>query len=281
MSFSVQGVHYAYRRREVLKGISFEAKGREILTIMGPNGSGKTTLLKCLNRFHDPEAGTISYEGKDVRRMPRRTLARYMSYVPQDHGTVFPISVVDTIVMGRIPHAGMRISKADRDVAFEALDLMGLHDFAFRPINELSGGERQRVVIARALAQQAPIVLMDEPTGSLDVRNQLETMSLLRSVVEDNGLIAILSLHDINLASMFSHRVAMLKEGRLLESGPVEQVINEANLKSVYGVDTVVNNRSSEIHVRLLKPTQALKKADGSRSRLPTPAGNPKLRRRA
>ena len=148
----------------------------------------------------------------------------------------------------------MRISKADRDVAFEALELMGLHGLAFRPINELSGGERQRVVIARALAQQTPVVLMDEPTASLDVRNQLETMSLLRSVVEDNGLIAILSLHDINLASMFSHRVAMLQEGRLLESGPVEQVINEANLKSVYGVDTVVNNRSSEIHVRLLKP---------------------------
>ena len=252
---SVRGVHYAYRRREVLKGISFEAEGREILTIMGPNGSGKTTLLKCLNRIHDPEAGTISYEGTDVRRMPRRTLARCMSYVPQDHGTVFPISVVDTIMMGRIPHAGMRISKADRDVAFEALELMGLHGLAFRPINELSGGERQRVVIARALAQQTPVVLMDEPTASLDVRNQLETMSLLRSVVEDNGLIAILSLHDINLASMFSHRVAMLKEGRLLESGPVEQVINEANLKSVYGVDTVVNNRSSEIHVRLLKPT--------------------------
>jgi iron complex transport system ATP-binding protein len=257
MSLAVRGVTFSFGRSEILKGVGFEAPERQILTILGPNGSGKTTLLKCINRILEPAGGTIIYDGEDMRRLPLKRLAEYMSYVPQDHGTVFPISVIDTILMGRIPHSGIKIRGADKDAAFGALEIMDLGGLAFRKMNQLSGGERQRVAIARALAQEAPILIMDEPTSNLDVRNQLETLGLIRSIVEENGLIAVLSLHDINLAAMFSHRVVMVKDRGIFEEGAVEQVVNEGNLKAVYGVDTAVHSHDGETHVRLLKPGSA------------------------
>lgn len=254
MSLEVQSISFNYHENEILNNISFEAEEHEILSILGPNGSGKTTLLKCINQILHPLSGIISHNNMDLRTMALKKLARYISYVPQGHSTVFPFSVVDIVLMGRIPHAGMRIRKNDIDIAFAVIELMDLKKLAFKKINQISEGERQRVIIARALAQEAPILLMDEPTSSLDIKNQLETLTLIKKIVKENGLIAILTLHDINLAAMFSDRVVMLKGSKLFKAGPVNQVIHAENLKAVYGVDTVVHNHSEEIFVKMLKP---------------------------
>ncbi len=147
MSLSMRGIAFSYGRSEILDEVGFEAADSRILTILGPNGSGKTTLLKCVNRILEPASGTIVYDGKDMRRLPLKRLAEYMSYVPQNHGTAFPITVIDTVLMGRIPHSESKIRGADKDAAFGALEIM------------------------------------DEPTSNLDVRNQLETLGLIRRIV--------------------------------------------------------------------------------------------------
>jgi iron complex transport system ATP-binding protein len=254
MSLIVDNIEYRYGSSEVLKGVGFEVNTGEMIGILGPNGSGKTTLLKCINRILQPKSGTIKYNGKDLGGMSIKKLAGYMSFVPQDHGTPFPISVIDIILMGRIPMLKVRIREEDKNSAFAMLRLLELEALAFRKLNELSGGERQRVMIARALMQETPIIIMDEPTNNLDIKSQVEILHLIRQIVEKNGLIAVFALHDINLSAMFCHKIALIKDSRVFQSGPVHSVITEENLHAVYGVATQIEENSSGIHVRLLKP---------------------------
>ena len=254
MSLVANSIRFSYGRAEILYNVGFEASKGEVIGILGPNGSGKTTLLKCLNRILTPMTGNVEYDGMDLWRLNIKQLADYMSYVPQDHGTPFPISVIDIILMGRIPRVKRRLRDSDKDTAFAVLQLLGLEHLTFRSMNQLSGGERQRVTIARALAQEAPIILMDEPTNHLDIKNQVEILHLIREIVEKNGLVAVFTLHDINLAAMFCHKIALIKEGKVFESGPVNKVITEKNIKSVYGIDTEVMMHSGDLNVRLLQP---------------------------
>ena len=175
-----------------------------------------------------------------------------MGYVPQSEHNVFSTEVLDTVMMGRIPFMRFAPSKTDRNVAFEILELMGLVPFAFRGMGELSGGERQRVLIARALAQEPKLLLLDEPTSSLDLKNQLLTLQIVRSLVKDKNLTVVMTLHDLNLAAMFCNEVLMLKGGNVFAHGDCKKVITTENVDCVYGVKTHISLPDGVPHTRLL-----------------------------
>lgn len=256
MSLSIRNLCFSYSRTRVLDSISFDASGGEILCILGPNGSGKTTLLKCINRIITAEEGTVLCDDVDLRTLSLKKAARYISYVPQDVSMTFPLSVIDVILMGRIPYADFKLGREDRDIAYSLMEMMDLTHLAFKRIDQLSGGEKQRVLIARALTQDAPVLIMDEPTSNLDIRNQLETLTLIKKIVRDNGLTALMTVHDINQAAMFSDKIIMMKDKKVFSSGPTKDVLNEDNLNSVFGVDAVVSHHEDELSVRLLKPEE-------------------------
>ncbi len=253
MGLKVSGVHFAYKDKEVLRDISFEVKPGELLGLLGPNGVGKTTLLKCINKIHAPKSGDIFVNGYRIDTLSERMIAHHLSYVPQSAHSNFPITVLDTVMMGRYPFLNFKVTQKDKTIVFNLLERMGLTDMAFRQINRLSGGERQRVFIARAIAQEPKVILLDEPTSNLDMSHQLETLKLLRKTIQENKIAAVMTIHDLNLASMFCDKGLMLKDKKVYAYGTCQDVINEVNIKAVYGVNTEVYQKKKKKHVMLLE----------------------------
>ena len=215
MKLEIRGVQFSYGSVPVLKDVGLKVGEGEVLSLTGPNGSGKTTLLKCINRILRPKKGTILLNGEDLRRVGLKELARSLGYVPQGFPSSFSLTVLETVLLGRKPHINWRLNEKDKRVVLDILRLMELDNLSMRMFNELSGGERQKVLIARALAQEPEVLLLDEPTSNLDLRHQLEVLELITNVVRERGLSAVMAIHDLNLASRFSDRIAMLKEGRI------------------------------------------------------------------
>lgn len=240
MTLSIHELRFAYRETETLHNISLEADDGEMVSLLGPNGSGKTTLLKCIAGLHQPSEGTIEIDGHRAVKLPMKEMARLVGYVPQDTGSSFAISVLNAVLLGRTPYIRFGASNEDLNISQEAIERMGLRPLAFRMLNELSGGERQRVLIARALAQQPKVLLLDEPTSSLDLKYQLETLEIVRRVAREKRLLVLLSIHDLNLASRFSDRLLMLKDGYLLADGTSAQVLTMENIQELYGVEAIV-----------------------------------------
>jgi iron complex transport system ATP-binding protein len=249
---SVENIAFSYGGHVILEDISFMLQKGKILGILGPNGTGKTTLLKCLAHILEVKTGRVIFDGLDMYGISPKQRARIMGYVPQSEHGVFFKEVVDTVMMGRIPFMGFAPSKTDRNIAFEILELMGLVPFAFRGMSELSGGERQRVLIARALAQEPKLLLLDEPTSSLDLKNQLLTLRIVRSLVKDKNLTAVMTIHDLNLAAMFCNEVLMLNKGSVFAHGDCKKVITTENVDCVYGVKTHISLPDGVPHARLL-----------------------------
>jgi iron complex transport system ATP-binding protein len=238
MMLSVAGVHFQYPSRPVLRGVSFELPAGQILGVLGVNGAGKSTLLKCLNKILRPEKGNVLLGGEDLLKMSGNEVARMLGYVPQKYGEE-RLTVYDTVLLGRKPHIRWAAAETDFQAVERVLQIMRLEDYAMRPIHELSGGEMQKVIIARALAQEPRVLLLDEPISSLDLKNQLEVMELICRVVEDQGLSAILAIHDINLALRFADRLLFLKEGKVYAfSEP--RAVTPAVIREVYGVDVIL-----------------------------------------
>ena len=176
----INNVSFSYSQdKKILDDISLNVAQGDVLGILGINGAGKTTFIKCLNNIFSPEAGNIKVNGRDIRSMTPKEIAKLIAYVPQYNGTFFNINVLDTVMMGRLPYAGRSYTENDRKIVYEILEKMNLDKFAFRSICEMSGGERQRVFIARALAQQPQIIILDEPTSSLDLHNQLFILKMI------------------------------------------------------------------------------------------------------
>lgn len=253
MSLKVNNLSFRYKNNLVLEGINFEVEKGELVSLLGPNGTGKTTLLKCINKINIPEKGSVLVENKEIANLTAKELACYLSYVPQSTHSTFPISVIDTVLMGRLPFMKFKVSPKDKKIVFDILEMMNLNKLAFKSVNQLSGGERQRVFIARAIAQEPQILLLDEPTSSLDMKNQLETLNLIKKVIKEKKLAALMSIHDLNIAAMFSDKNLMLKDSRVFAYGSCAEVITKENIKAVYGVDTIVNNFEGRRHVVLLK----------------------------
>lgn len=254
MKLSIEGIQFNYGSSSVLKNINLTVGSGEILSLAGPNGSGKTTLLRCINRILKPKCGSILVEGNDVCIASLRELALTLGYVPQNATASFPLTVFDTVLLGRKPHVNWRLGDHDKDVAFDVLKLMNLDHLALRLFNELSGGEKQKVLIARAICQEPKVMILDEPTSNLDLRHQLEVLSTISKLVKDRGIAAVMAMHDLNLASRFSHKIAMLKDGIILSAGKPDEVLVPDTIRDVYEVEVLVYHDSGHPFIVPLSP---------------------------
>ncbi len=238
MNLSVRDLVFSYSAVPVLRGVSFDVSRGECVAVLGNNGAGKSTLLKCINRLLTARAGSIAIEGEDVGHLKGAQLARMVGYVPQN--LAFSDSTVfDAVLMGRRPYIRWEATEKDLGIVGGLLDSMHLAHLALRRVNELSGGERQKVAIARALAQQPRVLLFDEPTSSLDIRNQIDVVNMIRTVAAENDLSAIVTMHDLNLALRFGDRFLMLKDGVICAAGG-RDVVTPETIRAVYGLEAAV-----------------------------------------
>ncbi len=233
-------LRFGYRgRREVLRGVSIRAAAGRFLCVLGPNGSGKTTLLRCLLGLLDASSGRVVVDGKDLGSYSAREQARLMAYVPQAPRSAFAFSVRELVLMGRFAHVGALglAGKADLDVANAAMEMTDTLAFADRTLSELSGGEAQCAMVARALAQQPSVMLLDEPTSHLDIRNQLKIYQMMQRLAHDWRMAVVCVSHDVNLASRFADELVLIRDGQVMSAGAPASVICREVLGAVYGVE--------------------------------------------
>jgi iron complex transport system ATP-binding protein len=210
---------------------------------VGPNGSGKTTLLRLLDRIYIPRSGSILLGDKPLAKFSRAAIARRIAFVPQDNSIQFPFTVAEIVLMGRAPHSGgMAFENAhDRDVAHEVMRLTDVAGFADQPVTNLSGGERQRVFIARALAQQPEIILLDEPNAHLDIAHQVDIFRIIKRLNTKSGLTVLSVSHDLNLAAAYSDRIAMIVGGALAALGTPAEVLTGERVHEVFRTPVIVD----------------------------------------
>lgn len=230
---------HPHAERPVVSNVSFQVTEGNLAVLLGPNGSGKTTLFKCIAGLWNPASGRILFDGRDIKTMRYRERAELLAVVPQDHAPPFPYSAFEAVLMGRAPHVGMYSSPSakDEEAAFDAMRAVGVEHLADRCYTRISGGERQLVLIARALAQDAPLLLLDEPTSHLDFRNQHLVLETVQRVARDKGLTVLMTLHDPNLTACFAHQVIMLRGGGITADGEPDRVLTESNLGLLYNFD--------------------------------------------
>ncbi|WP_282012987.1 ABC transporter ATP-binding protein [Pyramidobacter piscolens] len=233
----VENLAFKYDRY-ILRNVEFAVERGSFVSLLGINGAGKSTLLKNLDRTLKPSFGTVYLNGKNLARLRRREAAQMMACVGQ-YNEPIKSTVFDMILVGRVPYVKREVSKEDYRKVEEILGKLALEEYAMRDASTLSGGEFQKVVLARALAQEPEIILLDEPTSNLDIKNQLDVMRLLKEYCREKGIAAIVSIHDINLALQFSDKFLMLKEGCVFAYGDDSVVTREA-IKEVYRLDVAV-----------------------------------------
>jgi len=239
--------------RPVVDGVSLGLAPGQIMVLLGPNGAGKTTLLRALNGTVATKGGTIELDGVLLSRLSRREIARNIAVVAQENETKFPITVMEFILAGRFTHGAAFGWESDDDIraAETALELCDLDEYGWRMMNELSGGERQRVVLARALAAESKVLLLDEPTANLDLAHQALMFRLVRDRCRNAGASAIVITHDLNLASEFADKIMLLKDGRVYASGATSEVLTKKNLAEVYGVQVLLDANPASGKVRV------------------------------
>ena len=229
--------------RQVLADVSIRVERGETIALLGPNGAGKTTLLRALNGTVAVRAGEVSLDGTPLVRLSRREIAKSIAVVAQENETKFPVTVLEFILAGRFAHGAAFGWESDEDIAAarRALQACDLSAFGDRMMNELSGGERQRVVLARALAAETLVLLLDEPTANLDLAHQGLMFRLVRQRCTTAGASAVVITHDLNLASEFADKIVMLKDGKIIATGLPEAVLTKDNLREIYGVNVLLD----------------------------------------
>jgi iron complex transport system ATP-binding protein len=267
-AIEVDGLAFRYQRMEgrgrqwTLDHLSFHVNAGEILGIVGPNGSGKSSLLKVLSGLLPIGEGEVRLGGLSIQKRTQADIARIVAVVPQEYQQVFPFTVAETVLMGRFPHRTARWwsmgigdeTANDLACARQAMVATDVVSLADRLVSDLSGGERQRVMIARALAQEPKILLLDEPTAFLDINHQIEICALVARLRAERGLTVVLVSHDLNVASQYCDRVLMLKEGGLCRIGSPEETIRPDVLRMVYGCDVVVDAHPQTGRPRVTMP---------------------------
>lgn len=245
---NVADLTFCYNKKSILEKVFFKVEWGEVLTILGPNGSGKTTLLKCLNRLLKPK-GNVFIDSFDVSKLEAREIAKNFGYVPQIHFPNFPYKVIDIVVSGRTPYMDHSIPKRkDYELAYNVLDQLRIMHLANRPYTQLSGGELRLILLARALVQNPRVLLLDEPTSHLDLKNKFLILNILIEIA-DKGIAVIMSEHDPNLASIFANKVLLMCEGRITSYGKPEDVLTKENLSRVYGIDVEVFKKDGHIYI--------------------------------
>jgi len=253
----VQSVSFRYHKEWVLQDVSFQVRKGAFIGLIGPNGSGKTTLLKILYRLLSPQQGEVFFEHVPLKRMSRADIAKKVAVVAQETHLLFPFSVMEIVLTGRSPYLGHLMFERERDleIAKKAMAWTEILPFAERPIDELSGGERKRVFIARALAQEPEVILLDEPTANLDIHYQIDFLNLILTLNREKGLTIIMASHDMNIASEFCDRLILLQKGKIYKMGIPKEVITQTNIEQVYGCEVWVDQHpvSGMPQISLLK----------------------------
>jgi len=239
VALEIEALRFAYDGPSVLDGVNLRIQRGELVGVIGPNGCGKTTLLRLISGTLEPGAGAIRLFGQHLDDLPRRRRAGLVSVVPQEARVVFDFTVREIVLMGRAPHLGLLgiEGEEDRHIAEEALRATDMAQLGDARLAELSGGEKQRVLLARALAQEAPLMLLDEPTAFLDIRHRLDLYRLVDRLRAERSLTVVLVSHDIHLAARFCPRLVMLHQGKVAADGPPAEVITQENLRRVYNAD--------------------------------------------
>ena len=239
----IQKLSFSYENNPILKELSFSVAPNDFFVIIGPNGSGKSTLLKLMSGIITPDSGQITVNGTPLNQYPKKTFARITALVPQMASVDFPFTVLDVVLMGRAPHLGLLGLEQESDIgiAMQSLEFTGVSHLAQRKISQLSGGEQQRVFIARAICQDPEIMLLDEPTASLDLAHQIRVMDLMEQLKSEKKITIIMVSHDVNLAAMYGDRLLLLKNGEIVQSGPPKDVINFKTLEETYDCTLLVD----------------------------------------
>lgn len=249
MKLEVINASWEVQAKRIVDSIDMYANPGELVGLIGPNGSGKSSLLRLIYRLYSPHTGSIHFDDLDIWTMSTKEIARSMAVVAQERATDFEFTVNEVVLMGRTPHKSLFSSDSieDDSIVYGALDRVGMSGFAQRSFYTLSGGEMQRVLIARALAQQAKILVLDEPTNHLDIRYQFEILELVRSL----GITIIAALHDLNLAATYFDRLYLLHAGRIVTHGRPCEVLDSERIASVYGVKTEVriHPETDQLHI--------------------------------
>ena len=251
MQLIINDIDFSYSSTPVLHDITVRMEGPKFVSILGPNGVGKSTLIHCINKILSPTKGTVMIDEKDVKETSLKELAKIVGYVPYSSNDTFPLTVVDTVLMGRHPHSKWGSLDEDLDIVYGTLEMLGITDLAMRSFNELSAGQHQKVMLARGLVQEPKILLLDEPTSNLDVRHQLDVTMMLKQLSIEKQILVIMISHDINIAAKYADEVIMMHDGSIYAIGTPQEVITKENMETVYGVNTKIIDDDGRPHVIL------------------------------
>jgi iron complex transport system ATP-binding protein len=234
--FEIEDISLSYNHHPVVQNLSFQLNPGEMVGLLGPNGCGKTSVIRALSRSISLKAGHIRLDGKEIGIISRSDLARQIGVVPQNPSLPETFTVFEVVLLGRNPHLGWlrNESPGDYSIVNWAMERSGVTELADRRIGELSGGEKQRVTIARVLAQEPKIILLDEPTANLDISHQVELLTLVKGLCKEKNLVVLIAIHDLNLAAQYCDRLLLMKDGRIQAAGAPREVITEVNIKDVY-----------------------------------------------
>lgn len=240
----VKKLSHSYDATPILKGVSLQVRNGDFAGIVGPNGSGKTTLAKNIMRLLSPEKGTVFISGEDVKALTQKELAKVLGSVPQTNVIDYDFTAQEIVLMGRAPHIGrfQRESLRDFSIVEEAMKKTDTWHLKDRSVKELSGGERQRVIIARALAQEPEILVLDEPVTHLDIKHQIGLMELTKKLCDEKGITVIAILHDLNFAMSYCDHVMLVHNGHIVNSGKPDVILTEESIKKVYGIEVCIVN---------------------------------------
>ncbi len=247
---TINELKFMYRNRDVLDRIAFSVRPGQVVAVLGPNGVGKTTLLKCLNRILKPREGTVLLDEENLLDLGTMEIARKVSYVPQRVETG-RLTAFDAVLLGRRPHIGWDVTHRDLSIVDAIFKKMGMEDLRLVSIDEMSGGELQKVAIARALVQEPQVLLLDEPTSNLDLKNQVEILTIIREVVRDHNIAAVMTLHDLNQALRFADTFIFIKDGRVFVQGS-HDIVTSLIIEEVYGLPVMIGELCG---VRCVIPT--------------------------
>ena len=242
MFLNINNIDFSYHSSKVLNEVTFKAESKEFIGIMGPNGSGKTTLLKCISNVLNPQVGTILLDGRDIHKLSRKEVAKNIGVVPQSSNIDFTFTVSELVLMGRNPHTERFQNETELDfkIAENAMKLTRTQHLSNRTFEELSGGERQRVIIARALAQEPKILLLDEATVHLDISSKFEILNLIKGISKEKNIVVIAVFHDLNLAAQYSNKLILLDKGKIVSIGSPDEVLTPENIQKTYHIDAIV-----------------------------------------